>query len=295
MNPADNLERAIEQLHITTKAKTDKRILSDSFAALQTSVQKQQPGIRQTVWRTVLIRRIAGLAAVAAVIVIGFICLFGIPGQKTVELREVNEALEKVNNVCITTFLPDRNEPVQSRWISRTLNVSMFRIADQFVLWDIPNKVKKTRPSSLESVVKVEALSKELLSTLERDIIHNFGLLAFTNYKNIPEGAQWSRLDDPDVAAIVPDTEVYDLIWTTQTPVMEFHKWRTFVDSSTNLIKRAEWYVKLTPEEQFKFENFVVVTYPGESEIKTVIRKTFGSAALRPGEPGYISTPGANR
>jgi hypothetical protein len=294
MNPADNLERSIEQLHITTKAETDNRILSASLTALQTAVQKQQPGIRDAVWRTVVIRRIVGLAAVAAVIIIGFVCLFRIPGQKTVELREIYEALEKVNNVCITTFLPDRNEPIQSQWISRALNVSMFRIAEQFVLWDIPNKVKKTKRLSSESI-KVETPSKELLSRLEKGIINNFGLLAFTDYKDVPKGAQWNRLDDPEVAAIVPGAEVYDLIWTTQTKVIEFHKWRYFVDTSRNLPIRAEIYSKKASEQEYTLYKYEVIIYLTEAEIKALIRNTFGSAAVRPGEPGYISTPGANR
>ena len=67
MNPADNIERAVEQLHITTRPETDKRILDDAFAALEKSAQKQSPHVGRSARRRTLRIRIAELAAVAAV------------------------------------------------------------------------------------------------------------------------------------------------------------------------------------------------------------------------------------
>ena len=61
MNSADNIERTIGQLHMTTRAETDKRILDDAFVALEKSAQEQSH--RSTRPKTLRIR-IVELAAV---------------------------------------------------------------------------------------------------------------------------------------------------------------------------------------------------------------------------------------
>ncbi|MHC4557211.1 MAG: hypothetical protein ACYTFW_07995 [Planctomycetota bacterium] len=294
MNPANNLESAIEQLHITTRAETDKRILNDAFSVLEASIPKTSPEIRRNIWRMIMTSKMAGLAAVAAVIVVAFSWFFGTRPAKDVDLRHIYEALGEAENICVATFIPDKSEPVQRQWISQTLNLSMFRIGEQLVLWDIPNKAKKTRYLSSKSV-QTEAITEQMLTEFEKSVTRPFGLLPFTDYKDVPKDIQWSRVADMDFGDIVPGTQVYDLIWTTQTPAIEFHKWRLFMDTDTNLTKRAERYVKFKPEDEYSLEGFIVVTYPDESEIQSLVHNTFGSTAGRPAEPGYIGTPGAER
>ena len=111
-------------------------------------------------------------------------------------------------------------------------------------------------------------------------------------------GARWSRVEESKVAAAVSGTKVYELTWPqkeTNSETIEFRKWRVFVDTRTNLPKRAEHYFKLRPQEEYKFEMFEVITYPSGEQIQALIRKTFGPAASQPGEPEYIGTPGADR
>jgi len=43
MSSADNIEREIAELNLTTRVGTDKRILDDAYAALGRAVHKQQP------------------------------------------------------------------------------------------------------------------------------------------------------------------------------------------------------------------------------------------------------------
>ena len=294
MNPADQIERTIGRLHLTTRAETDKRILDDAFAALEKSAQKQSPHVGRSARRRTLRIRIAELAAVAAVILVVFALFFGTRLTETVALNEIYEALGKVQNVCIATFLPPANEPVQIEWVSQTLKIDMVRFGERFVLWDITNKIRMMKYLSSASV-RTEAVSEEMLAKAEKAIHQTFGLLPFAYYKEAPEDAQWSRMDDTQVAAVVPDTKVYELIWqqkSTTSKAIGFRKWRVFVDARTNLPKRAEHYFQLEPGEDYKFEKYEVITYPSEDEIQVVVRKIFGPAAGRPGEPGYISTPG---
>jgi hypothetical protein len=294
MNPADQIERTIERLHLTTGSETDKRILDDAFAALEKSAQKQSPHVGRSARRRTLRIRIAELAAVAAVILVVFALFFGTPAKKAVRLGEIYEALERVENVCVATFQPPSNEPLRTEWVSQTLNIDMVRFGEQFVLWDITNKIRMIKYLSSASL-RTEAVSEEMLAKAEKAIHQKFGLLPFAYYKEAPEDAQWSRMDDTQVAAVVPDTKVYELIWQEKSTTSEeigFRKWRVFVDTRTNLPKRAEHYFKIDHEEDYKFEKYDVITYPGEDEIQMDIRKTFGPSAGRPDEPGYIATPG---
>jgi hypothetical protein len=294
MNPTDQIERTIERLHITTRAETDKRILDDAFAALEKSTQKQSPHVGRSARRRTLRIRIAELAAVAAVILVVFALFFGARATRAVGLSEIYEALGKVENVCIATFQPPANEPLQTEWVSQSLNIDMVRFGQQFVLWDITNKIRMIKYLSSASL-RTEAVSEEMLAKAEKAIHQTFGLLPFAYYKEAPEDAQWSRMDDTQVAAVVPDTKVYELIWqekSTTSEAIGLRKWRVFVDTHTNLPKRAEHYFKIDHEEDYKFEKYEVITYPSEDEIQMDIRKTFGPSAGRPGEAGYIATPG---
>jgi len=294
MNPTDQIERTIERLHLTTGSETDKRILDDAFAALEKSAQKQSPHVGRSARRRTLRIRIAELTAVAAVILVVFALFFGTPAKKAVRLGEIYEALERVENVCVATFQPPSNEPLRTEWVSQTLNIDMVRFGEQFVLWDITNKIRMIKYLSSASL-RTEAVSEEMLAKAEKAIHQKFGLLPFAYYKEAPEDAQWSRMDDTQVAAVVPDTKVYELIWQEKSTTSEeigFRKWRVFVDTRTNLPKRAEHYFKIDHEEDYKFEKYDVITYPGEDEIQMDIRKTFGPSAGRPDEPGYIATPG---
>ncbi len=294
MNPADQIERTIERLHLTTKPETDKRILDNAFAALEKSAQKQSPTIGRTARQKTLRIRIAEITAVAAVIFVVFALFFGTRAKKAITLSEIYEELGRVENVCIATFQPPANEPLQTEWLSQTLNVDMVRFGEQFVLWDITNKIRMIKYLSSASV-RTEAVSEQMLAKAEKAIHQTFGLLPFAYYKEAPEDAQWSRMDDTQVAAVVPDTKVYELIWqekSTTSEAIGFRKWRVFVDAHTNLPKRAEHYFKLKPQEEYKFEKYEVITYLSEDEIQADIRKIFGPAAGRPDEPGYIGTPG---
>ncbi|MFB0555801.1 MAG: hypothetical protein ACETWQ_21045 [Phycisphaerae bacterium] len=294
MNPTDQIERAIERLHITTRAETDERILDDAFAALEKSTQKQSPHVGRSAQQRALRIRIAEIAAVAAVILVAFALFFGTQAKKAITLSEIYEALGRVENVCVAAFQPPANEPLQTEWVSQTLNIDMVRIGEQFVLWDITNKIRMIKYLSSASV-RTEVVSEEMLAKAEKAIHQTFGLLPFAYYKEAPQDAQWSRVDDTQVAAVVPDTKVYELIWqekSTTSDAIGLKKWRIFVDARSNLPKRAEHYFKLKPQEEYKFETYEVITYPSDDEIQADIRKIFGPAAGRPDEPGYIGTPG---
>ena len=290
MNFADNIELAVKQLHITTRADTDKRILDDAFVALEKSVREQSFLVGRSARPKTLKIRIAELAAVAAVILVIFALFFG-TSTTDVGLGEIYQVMGAVENICITTFEPVKNEPMQIEWVSQTLKIDMFQIGQQLVLWDIPNKVKMTKNIYSDSV-KTQILSGEMLSKVKQAAVKRFGLVPFSNISDI-SGAQWTRLDDSDTGTVVPGTKVYDLTWSeknTASGAINLRKWRIFWDRSAHLPKRAEWYSKLKSQDKYKLETFAVVTYPSDRQIQVLIRSAFGSASNQPRDPGYIGT-----
>jgi len=300
MNSPDNIERAISQLHIKTRAQTDKRILDDASAALAAGVQKQPfdlGGDRRTGW----VIRIARPALAAAAIIVAFTLLFRVlPGAEPT-VGEINKAFAKAQNTCVSTFQVDKTEPFQQVWTSQTLNMKLFKVGAgnqaQFALWDIPIRVKMIKFLTSDSV-RTEAITDQMLAELDKSAAQTSRLFPFSDADGVPADAQWNKVDQSQVATAVPQTKVYDLTWAaaSEAPGAIAHrKCRFFVDIHTHLPRRAEWYAKSRPEDEYTFETFTVVSYPSEGEIQDLIRNTFGPRPGRPDEPEYIGTPGMDR
>ncbi len=294
MNPADNIERAISQLHITTKAQTDKRILDDSFVALRAGLQKRPIQVGLSVGRMTTIIRIRVPVAAAAVILLAVTLLVSTLFLKGATFAEVQKAFGKVENVCIATCRAGATEPFEQVWASQTLKVKLFSSGAgnqaQFTLWDVSNKVKMMKFLSSESV-PTEPITEQMLAALSKSVIQSSGLFPFADAGAVPDDAKWNSVSDPQTRAVAPEAEVYDLVWSVASPAA-YKKWRLFVDKRTHLPMRAEWYVKLTPQDDYRLEMFAVVSYPTESEIQNVVDSVFGSRWRRSGEPEYIPTPG---
>ncbi len=299
MEPGDNLERAIEQLHMRTRAETDRSILKDAFAAFLESASGGSTGIGVRRWPVAGLRRFAVPAAAAAAVVVGLFLFVGVPSDKTVSLSQIQSRLTKTDNICISTFRAGEAEPFRQVWASTPLGVKLFKIGRgnqaQFTLWDVPRNAKKTKYVH-SGYIQTEVIPQSMLAELERSEAESFGLLPFADANDVPADAEWARLEDREGAADIPGTEVYDLTWATKSATGEIamqNRWRLFADGRSNMPKRAEWYAKLAPEDDYGFELFAVVSYPTESDIQNLVRSTFGP---RPSDdPEYIGTPGADR
>ena len=289
----DNIEHRIEQLHLSTSAETDKRILDDAFVALKMGLQTQKTGIRQ--W--LLTNRMAKPLAAAAVILIAVILFMSLPDKGFDSVEDFYSNLGGVANVCVSTFSPGQTEPDQQVWTSQDLKVRLFKtgIGDQarYSLLDLGNKVQTTM---FLSNVKTEPLTEEKLRDLRQSMTPSFALAPFFNAADVPDGAKWHIVTDPAVVAAVPRCKVYELVWEQESASSEgftLRKWRVFVDVKTHLPKRTESYVKA--DSEYRLEKFALVTYPGQSEIKNVVASTIGRTRESTGDPEYIGTPGIDR
>jgi hypothetical protein len=297
MNSPDSIERAVAQLHIKTRAETDRRILDDASAALQAGFQKQ-PFEVGAGWRTGVIVRIARPALIAAAILVVVSLLFRVLPGKEPTLGEIHKAFTQAENTCVSTFQAGKTEPFQQVWTSQTLNVKLFKVGagnqTQLALWDMPIRVKMIKFLASDSL-QTEAITDQMLAELDKSAAQTLRLFPFSDANGVPDGSQWNAVDESQVAIHVPQTKVYELTWTPASETsgaIAYRKCRLFVDIHTHLPKRAEWYGKSRPEDEYTFETFTVVSYPSKSEIQDLIRNTFGPHPGRPDEPEYIGTPG---
>jgi hypothetical protein len=301
MSSADNIERAIAELNLTTRAETDKRILDDSYVALGEAIHKQQSITGTGFWRMVFRNRFAVPAAIAAMILLAFALFVNIRTERAVNIDGIYGALSKVENIHISKFQAGRTNPDQQIWASETLGVKLFKTElgnqTQYTLWDTQNRVKMIKFLSSNSI-QTEPITQQMLAELEKSAAGSTDMIPFSDRNDIPEEAQWNPIDDREVSVAVPGTKAYDLNWinkSTDFQVVLHKKWRVFADDRTSLPKRIEWYSKAGSEDEYGFEKYAVITYPSEDEIQDIIRNIFGPRDGRPDDPEYIGTPGAQR
>ncbi len=295
MSPADNIERRIEQLHLSTRTETDKRILDDAFVALRKGIQMPRPGL----WRLIASSRMTRPIAAAAVILIAVALFLSMPARNADTVDGFYSTLGAVRNICVSTFQPGQTSPEQQVWTSQDLKVRLFKtgIGDQaqFALLDIGEKVQMTM---ILSTVETEQLTEQELRDLEKSVTPSFGLAPFFDAKDVPRNARWHRVHDQAIVAILPGCAVYDLTWVLpgMTAQEASHKkWRVFLDAETHLPRKTELYVRSESDTEYKLESFAVVTYPSEIEIRELVANTFGQPGSRTSEPVHIGTPGIDR
>jgi len=301
MSSADNIERSIAELNLTTRAETDKRILNDAYAALGKALHKQQPTTDTGIWRMILRNRFAVPAAIAAMIMLAFAVSVNIRPKRAVNIEGIYGALNEVENIHISKFQTGRSSPDQQVWASETLGVKLFKTEvgnqAQYTLWDTQNRTRMIRFLSTNSVQTVP-ITQQMLDELERTAPGLADIVPFSDKNDIPSDAQWGRINDMKVSAAIPGTKAYDLTWIAKSKdsqAVVYRKWRVFIEDRTNLPKRIEWYAKSRPEDEYVVERFVVIAYPSEAEIQDIILNIFGTLDNRPDDPEYIGTPGALR
>ena len=143
------------------------------------------------------------------------------------------------------------------------------------VLWDLSNKVRKTKQLGVDSI-ETTLLSDSLISEIEKRIANSLGLMPFDSMSNMPAGTEWKHVKNDDIKDIVKGIEVYDLTWTERKygGSAVFIKWRVFVNSNTNLPRRIEWYQRSDTENEYTLTTLIKVEYLSDGEVQTFMKKT---------------------
>lgn len=284
MSTADDLERRIEKLQVTTRAQTDEHILEDAFTELESSAREKAAMGGQGVFLRTLGNGTKGLVAVAIVILVIFALFLSMPSAKAVTLAQIYQAVGRVRNICISEFTVNKGEPERREWISETLNVVFCETQKEFILLDYNKGERKTKSLKTNSI-RTESLSPDVVKNGMEFLQGRFGLLPFSDILTAEMKGQWNQVDVNSISPVIPDTEVYDLTWISlnnETNTI-YNKWRVFVDVKTDLPVRADWYkkelfhkMKSYSDDDYVLQTLKVVTYPTEAEILALIENIFG-------------------
>ena len=212
--------------------------------------------------------------AAAAVILIAVVLFRNIPTARAVTLERIYEAIEKVKNVHIASFAPDKKKPVQEIWISRMANAYLLKTEKELVLWDTGKGVRKSKQVDT-AVTETVPLTAVSVADAEKKITGSLDLMPFYDISDVPQDAEWSHVADNSLQDITKGTEVYDLTWIERKHIgfVVYRKWRVFANAETTLPQRIEWYEKLTADSEYTLSSAMEVEYLSDSEIREIIKE----------------------
>ncbi|UCG59830.1 MAG: hypothetical protein JSU70_09970 [Phycisphaerales bacterium] len=213
-------------------------------------------------------------AAAAAVIIIASAVFFSTSATGATALDEIYRAIEDIKNVHIATSVPGQSEPIQEKWVSRTMNAYMTKTGSEFVLWDLSNGVRTTR--QLDAATTVTApLSDDYVPDIERRMSGSLGLLPFHAISDVPKDATWSPASDENVGVTAGDTQVWDLMWADKASdgSTVLRKWTVFTDAKTSLPQKIERYRSLGPADAYILRSVMVIEYLSDRDMQDVVEK----------------------
>jgi len=212
--------------------------------------------------------------AAAAVILIALALFLNIPTARAVSIEQIYKALEKATNVYIASFVPDKKEPIQEQWVSRTLMVQEIKTEKELVLWDSLNRVRKIKYSD-GGLIETEPLSVEMSTAIEKMIAGSLGLVPFTDLSLVPKDARWSRVTDRNLEVVAEGIEVYDLTWIEKSSdgSAVFKKWRFLVDPKTDLPQKVKFFRKLATDDEYNLLSTMSVEYLDYTQMQNVINE----------------------
>lgn len=229
------------------------------------SVKETQKSVQQGGWvsRRVWIR--AGLAA--SILMVLSVCFLSVPTAEGIALRQVYQAVEQLTNCRIQIFVPEQTQPVQTIMISQELQIQMYQNSENATLWDLDNKTMLNSDSISQEPVKQASLPPFQASQ------NGYGLMPFNSIQELPAAYSWVQVEG--LAEVRPGQQVYDLKWGQQDSSTQIaRRWRGFLNASTMLPERIEWWEQLSgQEEQLMMQ--MVIDYPDTAALVDEIQKVF--------------------
>ncbi len=213
-----------------------------------------------------------GIAA-AAVILVAVGLFFLAQPVKAVTIGQIYRAIEKAKNIHILKRVPGKTEPIEERWVSHPLNIYMSKTGNELVLSDIKNRVRKTKYTDT-LVTETIQLTDAIIASVEIKMSGSLGLMPFYDISEIPEDAEWHRVED-EIQGATEGVEIYDLKWAEkQYGGSEiFKRWRVYANPETNLPQRVEGYQRSNADSEYILRSVMVVEYLDESEIWSVMKE----------------------
>lgn len=212
------------------------------------------------------------LAAAAAILIVVLLTLNG-PNLKATDFTTIYENLAKVKNIHIKRIDPERSDIIQEIWISRELEIKMFKNKDRYELWDIKHKEKKTKDLNT-GVISSTDVDKETARKVAQTLIGPLNMLPFSKTAKLPNNSKWYRVAEDGVEKPEDNVDIYEIIWTEETvgtPLLHL-KWRGHIERETKLPLRIESYEKDNANQEYELVTVTEALYPETDTIQSLLK-----------------------
>jgi hypothetical protein len=205
---------------------------------------------------------------VAAMIMVAIGLFSTVHTAKGLGIEQIYRAIDVVKNIHISSFVPDKQKPVQEIWIARSSGLYVIKTGNECTLWNTSNSVKKAKNLDTGTNEQV-SLNTEAMAKIKAMIYGSISVMPFEKSYDIPPDAKWSEITDSEFAVKTSNTKVYELSWaesayggsTTQK------SWRIFMETSTNLPQKIQWFKQSASDSGPVLESIMIIEYPGDQEI----------------------------
>ena len=240
---------------------------SGSVAQVQRSHGKQGPAYLN------IKRFVKPLATAAAILLVVLVALYG-PSLKATDLSQIYENLAKVKNVHITSIDPDHSEVIQEIWISRELELKLFKNKNRYELWDLKQKERKTKDLNTGAISSID-VDEEIAQKVAQTLVGPLNMLPFSRIADFPKNSKWYRVAEDSVKDLADNMDIYEIVWTEETiggPLLHL-KWRGFIESETKLPLRIELYEKDDVNQEYELVTVAEVLYPETDMIQNLLQE----------------------
>ena len=213
------------------------------------------------------------LAAIAAMTIVA-IWLFVGTLAKAVKFDDIYNAIGKIQNICLISGTSEVAEATQKVWISKDLDIKLFYSANHWTLWDVQNRVRKSRTSE-SAYLETNNLDDAELMNVRQTMDIPLALLPFQSPHSLPDKYDWKSLSDKEVIGQFSNTQVYDLLWSDKTVngSLVYYRWRVYINKDTLLPKRVEYWQKHLSVGKYELKNWTNITYPQTHDIEKLIHE----------------------
>jgi hypothetical protein len=254
-------------ISVSTKEPTDQQLLPT----------QQKQSLNQNVGTRIIkvgLRNILKTAIAAAVILAVFLFLRTTPTATAVTIEQIYDAIQNASNMHIKKLYSESTEPLQEKWVSKTLGIYAVKDETGFVIWDVPNKVKY---SKLADSIKPETihLTEVQSAVIKKRIQGYLDLMPFENISEVPRNAKFQELNVHILGGVTANTQIYELIWAKQAAdgsTISF-RWRGFIEEATHRPLRTEFYRCDSNSDEYELQTVHSIEYVPESQIQALLQK----------------------
>ncbi|MFA5251319.1 MAG: hypothetical protein WC454_01890 [Phycisphaerae bacterium] len=204
----------------------------------------------------------------AAMLMLGIGLFINVHTAKGLGIEQIYKAIDMVRNIHISSFAADNQKPVQEVWVARSSGLYVIKTKDECTLSSVSNQIQKTKDLGT-GIIKQTSVSGNVLAGIATRINSSLHIMPFRTPSDIPADARWSEITDSEIAVKTGSTKVYELSWVRKTyyGATVQRSWRVFMDASTNLPLKIQWFKQSASDPGPVVGSIMVIEYPGDEEI----------------------------